>query len=193
MPALWTSYCSYSLQRGPLRPAEFWPGGSVDSVGGAVPSLLPAAATGLRQCGCGPRYCAADALCTRGGAVHARSQHLHIRGLRFGGDRCGIPFGDPGRHHRWPHPGQERRQAGEAQAKAALEAAKEQAHLSYRAALDSAKEVSRENHAQWQRDRCQEVWADYVKELDLLLPKVEANDQEARSEDLLKRTPWWSC
>ncbi|MCB8903513.1 MULTISPECIES: hypothetical protein [unclassified Streptomyces] len=82
--------------------------------------------------------------------------------------------------------GKNARLAGEAQAKAALEAAKEQAHLSYRAALDSAKEVSRENHAQWQRDRCQEVWADYVKELDLLLPKVAANDQEARSDDLLK-------
>ncbi|MEU2248378.1 hypothetical protein [Streptomyces sp. NPDC019224] len=82
--------------------------------------------------------------------------------------------------------GKNARQAGEVQAKAALDAAKEQAHLSYRAALDSAREVSRENHAQWQRDRCQEVWADYVKELDLLLPKAEANDQEARSEGLLK-------
>ncbi|MER7832210.1 hypothetical protein [Streptomyces sp. NPDC095602] len=82
--------------------------------------------------------------------------------------------------------GKNARRAGEVQAGAALEAAREQARLSYRAALDSAKEVSRENHAQWQRDRCQEVWATYVQALDLLLSKVEANGKEARSEDLLK-------
>ncbi|MFF9632924.1 hypothetical protein [Streptomyces fradiae] len=82
--------------------------------------------------------------------------------------------------------GKNARRAGEVQAGAVLEAAREQARLSYSAALDSAKEVSRENHAQWQRDRCQEAWATYVQALDLLLSKVEANKQEARPEDLLK-------
>ncbi|MFF3085625.1 hypothetical protein ACFVRB_11310 [Streptomyces nojiriensis] len=81
----------------------------------------------------------------------------------------------------------------QAQAEKALEAAQAQAaatletgRLQAQAALASARELSKETHAQWQRDRCQEVWAEYVKELDLLLPKTEARDQEARSEDLLK-------
>lgn len=81
----------------------------------------------------------------------------------------------------------------QAQAQKALEAAQAQAaatletgRLQAQAAVASARELSRETHAQWQRDRCQEVWAEYVKELDLLLPKTEANDREARSEDLLK-------
>ncbi|MFG2984938.1 hypothetical protein ACGFYQ_27390 [Streptomyces sp. NPDC048258] len=81
----------------------------------------------------------------------------------------------------------------QAQAEKALEAAQAQAaatletgRLQAQAAVASARELSREAHAQWQRDRCQEVWAEYVKELDVLLPKVEANNQEARSDELLK-------
>ncbi|MEU9417381.1 hypothetical protein [Streptomyces sp. NPDC048272] len=81
----------------------------------------------------------------------------------------------------------------QAQAEKALESAQAQAaatletgRLQAQAALASARELSRETHAQWQRDRCQEVWAEFVKELDLLLPKTEATDQEARTENLLK-------
>ncbi|MFH8894504.1 hypothetical protein [Streptomyces sp. NPDC017949] len=81
----------------------------------------------------------------------------------------------------------------QAQAENALEAAREQAaatletgRLQAQAALASARELSREAHAQWQRDRCQEAWAEFVKELDLLLPKRPFNDEEARIENLLK-------
>ncbi|MEU9236130.1 hypothetical protein [Streptomyces subrutilus] len=81
----------------------------------------------------------------------------------------------------------------QAQAEKALEAAQEQAaatletgRLQAQAAVATARKLTRETHAQWQRDRCQEVWAEFVKELDLLLPKAEANDLEARAEDLLK-------
>ncbi|MFG2415603.1 hypothetical protein [Streptomyces goshikiensis] len=81
----------------------------------------------------------------------------------------------------------------QAQADKALEAAREQAaatletgRLQAQAALASARELSRETHAQWQRDRCQEAWAEFVKELDLLLPKGRINDEEARIENLLK-------
>ncbi|MEU5811213.1 hypothetical protein [Streptomyces sp. NPDC047718] len=81
----------------------------------------------------------------------------------------------------------------EAQAKKALEAAQAQAaatletgRLQAQAAVASARELSRETHAQWQRDRCQEVWAEYVKELDVLLPKKMAAQQESRAGDLLK-------
>ncbi|MFE3861091.1 hypothetical protein ACFXPT_11740 [Streptomyces goshikiensis] len=84
-------------------------------------------------------------------------------------------------------------EGAQAQANKALEAAQEQARAALEvgrqqveATLAGIRETSKEGHAQWQRDRCQEVWAEYVKELDLLLPKVEANNQEARSEDLLK-------
>ncbi|MER5809913.1 hypothetical protein ABT143_17290 [Streptomyces sp. NPDC002033] len=81
----------------------------------------------------------------------------------------------------------------QAQAEKALEAAQAQAaatletgRLQSQAALASARELSRETHAQWQRGRCQEVWAEFVKELDILLPKTEADDQEALTESLLK-------
>lgn len=84
-------------------------------------------------------------------------------------------------------------QGAQAQAEMALEAAREQAaatletgRLQAQAALASARELSREAHAQWQRDRCQEAWAEFVKELDLLLSKIQINDEEARIENLLK-------
>jgi hypothetical protein len=82
--------------------------------------------------------------------------------------------------------GKNARRAGETQAAASLKAAERQALLSYSAALDSAKEMSRENHAQWQRDRCQEIWADYVKELDVLLSQLPHAEERVGTDGLLK-------
>ncbi|MER6213614.1 hypothetical protein ABT213_06095 [Streptomyces sp. NPDC001674] len=84
-------------------------------------------------------------------------------------------------------------EAAHAQAQAALQAAQEQAVATLEtgrrqadASLAGIREMSREAHAQWQRDRCQEVWAEYVKELDLLLPKSRATEQESQAVDLLR-------
>ncbi|MFE4663185.1 hypothetical protein ACFRFJ_41670 [Streptomyces hydrogenans] len=82
--------------------------------------------------------------------------------------------------------GKNARKAGEAQAQAARDAAREQAQFSYRAALDSAKEMSREAHVQWQRDRCQEIWANFVKEVDLLGAQGIRQSEESPFDALLK-------
>ncbi|MFI5638300.1 hypothetical protein ACIA8H_12885 [Streptomyces goshikiensis] len=84
-------------------------------------------------------------------------------------------------------------QAADAQANKALEAAQEQARATIEAGrqqveatLAGIRETSREAHAQWQRDRCQEVWADYVKELDVLLAKDQGPAEESETEGVLK-------
>lgn len=73
-------------------------------------------------------------------------------------------------------------QAAQGQAEATLETGRQQAD----ATLASIREMSREAHAQWQRDRCQEIWAEYVKELDLLLARDTATDVESEARELRK-------
>ncbi|MFJ6785635.1 hypothetical protein [Streptomyces yangpuensis] len=73
-------------------------------------------------------------------------------------------------------------EAAQAQAQATLETGRLQAQ----ATLEGVREVSREAHAQWQRDRCQEIWAAFVAELDLLEAKEEATSNESEVADLLK-------
>ncbi|MFE3584136.1 hypothetical protein [Streptomyces vinaceus] len=95
-------------------------------------------------------------------------------------------------------------QGAQAQAEAALRAAQEQAakaleaaqaqaqatletgQLQAQATLEGVREMSREAHAQWQRDRCQEIWAAFVAELDLLEAKKQATSNESEVADLLK-------
>ncbi|AXE23531.1 hypothetical protein C0216_08700 [Streptomyces globosus] len=81
----------------------------------------------------------------------------------------------------------------QAQANKALEAAREQARAALEvgrqqveATLAGVREASKEAHAQWQRDRCQEVWAEYVKELDVLLAKDQGSAEDRETEGVLK-------
>ncbi|MGW7452983.1 hypothetical protein [Streptomyces sp. NPDC054787] len=73
-------------------------------------------------------------------------------------------------------------EAAQAQAQATLETGRLQAQ----ATLAGVREMSREAHAQWQRDRCQEIWAAFVAELDLLKAKTQATSNESEVADLLK-------
>ncbi|WP_158943451.1 hypothetical protein [Streptomyces sp. NRRL S-378] len=95
-------------------------------------------------------------------------------------------------------------QGAQAQAEAALQAAQEQAAKALEAAqaqaqatletgrfqaqatLEGVREMSREAHAQWQRDRCQEIWAAFVAELDLLKAKEKATSNRPEVAGLLK-------
>ncbi|GLW03590.1 hypothetical protein [Streptomyces lavendulae] len=72
-------------------------------------------------------------------------------------------------------------EAAQAQAQATLETGRLQAQ----ATLEGVREMSREAHAQW-RDRCEDIRAAFVAELDLLKAKEQATSHESEMADLLK-------